>query len=282
MALTELGVVGRVEQVVYGAEPRSRPYQTTLTNAPGGAGTTVSVQDGDAWQVGDFLQGAGGELCLVTAISTDDLTVTRNIEGAENLTSGEVVKKNPRFPHEHIVAAVQEVVDELDGQGVWNLATETVAYTTEDWYDVTDTTMEDVYSVWYIDEGDFNAPWFKFHIDPANTQPKIYLSCRGFTGNVFLNYRAPYAAITDLPDRLQGMIVNGAVYKLLGGQTVLSTNDPGKRTDRTVQGGQESRDSYWFFREFNRLVRLEEADLRQRIKKLPTNRLSARARRYVP
>ena len=77
MALSAAGMRTSVLQAVEAAEPRNRPYQTPLTNSPGTGGTTFSVGDGDAFQVGDLVETPDGELALVTAIATNDLTVTR-------------------------------------------------------------------------------------------------------------------------------------------------------------------------------------------------------------
>ena len=72
---------------------------STLTNAPGTAGTTFSVQTGDGakfptppfnatvWPAGVQPTGAAGgnaEIIRVTSIATDDLTATRTQEGSTN------------------------------------------------------------------------------------------------------------------------------------------------------------------------------------------------------
>lgn len=281
MAVTAASLRASIRAGVEGAEPQNRPYTTPLTNSPGGAGTTFSVGDGDAFQVGDLLESPAGELALVTAISTNDLTVTRawGTISAETLSSGQLMRKNPRFSIQQMDEAVDQVLQELNPR-VFNLLTEDVAYTTDDYYDVTDTAMENVLSVWYIDDGNFYTPYFFFSTDPANTQPKLYLGAFGFTGNVHVVYRRPYTVVTEFPDRLAPMMVNGAIYKLLGGALALATADPGKRTDRTTQGGQEGRDSYWFFREFVRLRDAETVYLADQVARVPRDRQSQRSRRF--
>ena len=54
MALVLATLVKRIEEQVFGSDPRLRPYETELTNSPSG-GTSFAVADGDAWQVGDIL-----------------------------------------------------------------------------------------------------------------------------------------------------------------------------------------------------------------------------------
>ena len=281
MALSSATLRTAVRETVEGAEPRSRPYATALTNSPSTGGTTFSVGDGDAWQVGDLAETPDGEICLVTAISTNDLTVTRSYGSiaAEDLASGDILRKNPRFSIAQIDQAIEDILLEIAPR-VYYIQNENVAYTVDDWYDVTDTTMEEVFSAWYIDDGDFCFPLFYFRTDPANAQPKVFLAAAGYTGNIHLNYRAPYAAVTEMPDRLRPMMVAGATYKLLGGATITATNDAGKRTDRTVQAGQESRDSYWFYREYLRLRDAEVAYQADQVARLPKDRVSQRAKRF--
>jgi len=282
MAVTVASVRADIRMDVEAAEPRSRPYECAITNAAG-TGVTIGVPDGDAFQVGDLVETPSGELALVTAISTNDLTVTRAVRSitVETLSSGDIVKKNPRFSIEQIDKAYTAILLELNNR-LFNLATEAVTYTVDDFYDVTDTAMEEVFTAWYIDDGDFYTPRFHFWTDELNSQPKIWLYASGYTGSINIAYRKPYTAVTELADQLAACVVAGAVYKLLGGAAVVATTDPGKRSDRTVQGGQEVRDSYWFFREYTRLRDLEVVNLEKRVRALPTDRRSQRARRYQP
>jgi len=284
VALTLDGIRRRVLETVYSSEPRLRPYSCAITNAAGG-GTTINVPDGDAWQVGDIGEFVGNtERFLVTAIATNSMTVIRDYDnnGATTLaSSGDIINKNPRFSEMQIYQEEFAALRELRANGVWRLASETIAFTGDDWYNVTDTAMEDVFSAWYIENGNFKTPYFYFNTDPANTQPKIFLGAMGFSGNIYINYKTTYDAHTELPDRLEGLMVNYIVYKLLGIAGAGSTYNPGKRTDRTLQGGQEHRDSYWFFREYQRLARQEEAYLKEQVKKLPGLRVALRSRRFV-
>lgn len=281
MAVTTASLRTAVMLELEASEPRSRAYETPITNAAG-TGVTITVGDGDAFQVGDLIETPSGERALVTAIATNSLTVKRAVRGitVETLSSGDIIKKNPRFSLEAVDSAVTGTLHELNPR-IFTLLTEVVAYTVDDWYDVTDVAMEEVLSAWYIDQGDFFTPYFFFNTDPANSQPKIFLGSAGFTGNINVMYRRPYALVTELPDRLSSMMANGAVYRLLGGAGARATEDIGKRTDRTIQGGQEHRDSYWYLREFTRLRDAERVYLDDQLKKLPRNRISQRSRRFV-
>jgi hypothetical protein len=235
--------------------------------------------------VGDLVEGPLGELSLVTAVTTNDLTVIRaqGAVAAETLASGDVMRKNPRFSIDQIDQEINATLRELRGNGVYELATEQVTYAGEDWYDVTDVTMEKVIAVWYVDsDSDFRIPYWVFKTDPRAAQPKLWVSASNYAGAVDVQYRAPYAAVTDLPDRVGDILVNGVIYKLLGQANVSSTSDPGRRTDRTVQGGQEGRDSIWFLREFIRLRDLELVYLKALERAAPRHPKAVRGARYAP
>jgi hypothetical protein len=282
MAVTEASLRAAARLKLEALEPRLRPYTTTVTNAAG-TGVTITVTDGNAFQANDILETPTGEQILVISITTNTLTVSRAYGSiaAESLAIGTRIRKNPRFSVEQIIGEIDSSLRELRGNGIYNLTTETIAYTTDDWYDVTDVSMEEVVSAWYIDDGRFHLAFFSFDTDPANAQPKVFLAASGYTGDVFLAYKAEYAAVTELPDRLGDLLVNLVCYKLLGGALVGSTSDSGKRVDRTVQGGQEGRDSIWFLREFIRLRDLEVARLAREEKKVPRDIKSQRVRRFV-
>ena len=286
MALTQAALRLDVIDIVEGNDPRNRPYTTTLTGAPGAAPDTLPVQDGDAWQTGDIAEvvdaTVGNSLNLVLSVSTNTLTVTRDVGRVTRVgdyAGGELVRKNPRFSYDQIDQALSAVLQELNPR-VFALLTEDIAYTTQDFYDVADTAMENVLSAWYLDDGDMRTPYYYYQTDPANDQPTLWLAGWGYSGTVHISYQRAYAAVTEMPDRLGGIMVAGSVYRLLGGSTVWATTDAGKRTDRTVQGGQEARDSYWFFREFTRLMDLERVYLMEQIKRFPKDIRSQRSRRF--
>ncbi len=284
MAVTQASLQTAVRLRVESSEPRLRPYQTVLTNSPSTAGTTFSVGDGAAWQVGDLVEGPLGELSLVTSKTSNDLTVRRTVgaTSVETLASGDVVRKNPRFSIDEIAGEILTSIRSLRGNGLYELATEEVTYTAEDWYDMTDTAAEKVTAVYYIDsDSDFRTPTYGFKTDPQNSQPKVWISASTFSGAVVVQYRKPYAAVTDLSDVVGDLVMYEVVYKLMGQANVTSTSDPGRRTDRTVQGGQEGRDSIWYLREFIRLRDVELVNQKRKEREAPKHPRSARAARYT-
>ena len=266
-----------------GAEPRNRPYQTALTGNPG-TGTNFAVGDGNAWAQGDYAEGPLGELSIVVSPPPgNNLTMRRTvgITPVETLASGDMLRKNPRFTIDQINVETLASIRALRGNGIYELATESVTYTTQGWYDMTATTAERVVTAWYIDaNGDFRSPQFALKTDPENSQPKVWLGTAGFAGTVEVQYRKPYAVVTDLADNVGDIVAYEVIYKLMGIANVGSTMDPGRRTDRTVQGGQEGRDSIWYLREFIRLRDLEVARLKVLERQAPSNRISRRAGRF--
>jgi hypothetical protein len=202
-------------------------------------------------------------------------------QAADDLASGELITKNPRFSYDQVSGAINQVFRELRGNGVYQLTTGTIAYTTDKWYDAD---YEEIIAAWYVDTGaspdERRVPFWKFeHVTGGTSQ--VFLAAAGFTGNITVLYRDEYAALTDLPDRVGDIVVAGAIYQVMGGTVVTSTTDPGRRTDRTVQGGQEGRDSIWFLREFIRLRDLEIARLALEEKRVQRDFKTQRARRFI-
>ncbi len=285
MAVTQASMRTAVRLRAYSAEPRLRPYQTLVTNAAG-TGTTIGVGDGDAWQAGDLIEGPLGELSIVVSLSTNDLTVRRTVGATtvETLAADDVMMKNPRFTLDQIDGEILASIRALRGNGVYEIATEEVTYDSgSDWYDMTDTAAEKVIAVYYVDpDSDFRAPTFHFKTDPQNSQPKVYLSAAATsTQAIVVQYRKPYALVTDLSDNVGDMVMYEVLYKLMGIANIGATADPGRRTHRTAQGGQEGRDSIWYLREFIRLRDLEVARLHSLERQVPSNQRSKRAARYV-
>lgn len=285
MAVTQASLRTAVRLRVETSEPRLRPYQTVLTNSPGGAGTTFGVGDGDAWEAGDLIEGPLGELSLVLSKATNDLTVRRAVGqvAAETAAADDVMRKNPRFSIDQIDVELGASVRSLRGNGLYELATEEITYDRgEDWYDVADTAMEKVVGVWYVDsDAQFRIPFFQFKTDPQADQPKLWISASQYSGNISVLYRKPYAAVTDLSDAVADIVTYEAVYKLMGIANVGSTADPGRRTDRTTQGGQEGRDSIWYLREFIRLRDLEITRQHKAEREPPSHPRGKRATRFV-
>ena len=287
MAVTEASLLAAVRRRLISAEPRLRPYVGVLTNAPSTAGTTFSVTNGDAFQAGDIVEGPDGEQSLVVSVSTNDLTVLRaqGDVAAENLAANDLLKKNPRFTHDQILGEVNTTLRELRGNGLYSVTTEAIAYTTDKWYD-TATDVEHVVAAWYIDTGaspdERRVPYFKFHMDPQTGAPQVFLAAAGFEGNVSVMERVPYTTAASLSDAVGDIVVAAVCYKMLGMSLATSTTDPSRRTDRTVQGGQEGRDSIWFLREFVRLRDLEIAQQALKEKKVQREFTTQRGRRFIP
>ena len=116
------------------------PWETTSTTTT--TSTTVAVPDGTKWAAGDvgewtYSGTVGGELFLVSSVSSNNLTVVRGYGGttAETHSSGDRVLKNPAYYNIHIVEAIDRVIESMYPT-VWTSATTTITpNTTATWFD---------------------------------------------------------------------------------------------------------------------------------------------------
>ena len=121
MTLSQATLVQRIR-----FEQRDFPitYTGTLSNA---ADTTCAVTDGTQFAVGDVIEfEADGDTCLVTAIVSNDLTVTRSYYGSTAAAhAGTSFVKNPRHYFNEITNAISSVISAR----LWPLAWKEVADT---------------------------------------------------------------------------------------------------------------------------------------------------------
>ena len=134
MALSQATLVQRIR-----FEQRDFPitYTGTLANA---ADTTLAVTDGTQFAVGDVVEfEADGDTCLVTAIVSNDLTVTRSYYGSTAAAhSATSFVKNPRHYFNEIVNAISSVIQSRLWPLAWIEVADTItpAPTTTTWYDL--------------------------------------------------------------------------------------------------------------------------------------------------
>jgi hypothetical protein len=98
--------------------------------------------------------------------------------------------------------------------------------------------------------------------------------------DVYFTYASKITVEADLLSRQEILVVMGACSLLLGGTVIPRTQDPGARTDRTVQPGQTSRDSRWFQQEFFIKARTEAALLAIERNNVPGTLQTKRAQRW--
>lgn len=296
MAVSQDSLRLRIKRLVYNARPALRPYQDKVLSAAHNiADTTLDVTDGTSWVAGDIVEYSDGELAIVTGVAANVLTVQRAQFGTTeaNHAQGTEITKNPRFGIQEIDDAIETVLFDLYPQ-VYVL--ESVAFGTvvsgQEWYPIATADVFDVLALYYEDPADFTPRpifgWtFQKLLVAAEFSQTQGLYVPGFTGatngsNLYILQKRKITAAADLLDRQEPLVAMGAVYQLLGGETVSRTHDPGHRTDRTVQPGQDARDSIWFLREYRNLLTKEEIRLREDQDWTPVNRVQARRRRFRP
>lgn len=297
MAVTQASLRQRVKRIVYSARPAERPYRDAVQDAGGisNSDTSMDVEDGDNWAVGDIVAFDDGEEARVTAIATDTLTITRGVNGTTAAAHSQFdeIEKNPRFRIQEIDDAIESVLHDL-WPNVWLISQGTLGAATsgKEWYTLTDGDIQEVLTVFYEDD-DYLTPvpingWRYYGQLPSaefTQEQGVFLP--GFGGadigdSLYYIARVRVTAVTELLDRQEPMVANGAVYNLLGAESVARTHDPGHRTDRTVQPGQDSRDSIWFLREYLNGRTREEIRLKKEERRIPVSRHQQRARRFVP
>lgn len=299
----------RVEQYAYGATPKDRPFETTLAEALDSSETDVDVLDGDDWSRGDILEvQETGEQMYVLSVSTNTLTVQRSYGtvAASAAATGGLVRKNPRFTVDQINEAILDVVNSIGNWGVHGFSTGTLTLVASQYgYSVPETDVDDAYGVlacYYPDDTTEIPVQLPFRdAVQLSTSPSEWSSSyiitllskgdRAAGDTVYYTYAQSLAWDTDWSTTLaklsveqEELIVLGAASQLLGFSIIPATQDPGVRTDRTVQPGQTSRDGRWFQGEFFLKSRAEAARLavlRQRLRSNSSVR-TARARRWRP
>ena len=295
MAVTQASLRQRIKRIVYTQRPALRPYEDRLTAQSLAADTTLDVSDGTSWASGDVVEFSDGEQALVVSVAANVLTVLRGSFGTTAATqaSGTDITKNPRFSLQAIDDAIETVLYDLYPR-VYVL--ESVAFGTvvqsQEWYPISTAGVFDVLSVYYEDSAyDIPTPinsWaFRKTLEATEFTNAQGLFIPGFGAaangeSLYVTWKRKISAVTDLLDRQEPLVALGATYYLLGGQTVARTHDPGQRTDRTVQPGQDGRDSIWFLREYRAMLTQEEIRLERDAGDGPYDRRQRRKRRWRP
>lgn len=293
MAVTQASLRQRIKRIVYTQRPALRPYEDRLTAESLAADTTVDVSDGTSWAAGDVVEFSDGEQALVVSVAANTLTVLRGAFGTTAATqaSGTDITKNPRFSIQAIDDAIETVIYDLFPR-VYVL--ESVAFGTvvqgQEWYPISTAGVFDVLALYYEDPA-YDLPFpinswdFRKTLVAAEFTNAQGLFIAGFNAAqngeaMYITWKRKISAVTDLLDRQEPLVALGATYYLLGGQSVARTHDPGQRTDRTVQPGQDGRDSIWFLREYRQALLNEEIRLNNEAGDGPTDRRQRRRRRW--
>jgi hypothetical protein len=299
MSVTLAQLKQRVRDNCYGPYPTSHPFASVLGAAIATTGTTtVTVADGTDWAEGDVLEvEETGEQCMVRSVATNDLTVIRNWNnsGAATAADAGTVLKNPRFTQTQILDAINQSVGILEQWGIHGFGTGSIAYdAAQKYFELSETDIIEPFGVLslYAVEDNTQIPRalpFKRAYFGVSTTPSEYTYGAGLivldwgalgSGESAYYTYAKRLTTTTLSESQAELVVLGAVASILGKGITPRTQDPGARTDRTVQPGQESRDGRWFQGEFYVRARVEAANVAVRRQNFPSTTQYNRARRW--
>ena len=258
-------MVERVRANLYGAFPTDSPFVTTLSAAYTDAEGVIDVLDEDDWAVGDTVENTEtGELMKVLSVTTDSshvLTVVHGWMGTDTAASAgtdDVLFKNPRFTQEKIETAIQYTLDNLEDWGIHGFGHGTIVRADpKEFYELDDGDIFHPYGVLKVYEVLANSELpralpFRFEFG-LGTGPSEYSSegegvhmldwgATADTGTVHYIYAQKYTNIQTLTVMQEEIVELGATASVLGGAIAPATQDPGARTDRTIQPGQIARD----------------------------------------
>lgn len=302
---TLTSIRNRIYRHLYAAYPKSRPFQSLDTAGVTPSGTTVTVTDGNDWEEGDILEWEDGDLALVTAVATNNLTVVRDYLGSTGAThaANSLVSKNPRFTIQQIDDAIRGAMSVLGTWGIHTFGTGSVTLAASEWYyELSDTDIADNYgvlAVYYVEDTTKQPVYLPFkYAEHLSTADVDWSEGRGITimskgdrdttGTLYYTYAKSYNPVSDnlstvvalLEDQHEELVVLSATANLMGMTVVPMTQDPGRRTDRSTPPGQTSRDGRWFQGEFYIKVRAEAARMAMRRAGVGGARRTQRPRRW--
>lgn len=298
MAVTLAQLKQRIRDNCYGPG-KATPFVDVLAEALDGTETDIDVGDAASWSVGDVVEvQETGEQCLVRSVSSPTLTVIRGWNGTTAAVAADagVLLKNPRFSMQVISDAINSTVASLEVWGIHGFGEGQITYDADKrYFELTDTDMSEQYgvtSLYYVEDDTLipRALPFRLGVFNIGTGHASYSEGRGIVvldwGTVSAGETVEYTyakqlTATTLSDNQAELVVLGATALVLGHSIIPRTQDPGSRTDRTVQPGQEVRDGRWFQGEFFIRARAEAAQVAVRRGKVPGSVRINRARRWA-
>jgi hypothetical protein len=288
----------RVQRLAYSSLPFLRPFRDALKSGITSGTTVFGVTNEDDWDAGDILVFQdNGEECVVVSVTSDNtnqITVRRGAYGTipTSHPAASEFEKNPRFTIREIDDAIEVTIQDLWPQ-VFKLATGSFTFSPNTyWYPISDSDCLEVLTLYYEDPTyvsprPLNSWFFRRELDAAEfVEPQgIFLpSGQGINDGqtVFYTYKKRISDPSELLTRQERIVILGAVAHLLAAEDVARSYDPGRMTDRTVQPGQNIRDSVWYLRTYALAKRQEELLLKTQIERIPTSRHAERIRRWRP
>jgi len=299
---TQANLRTRIRGNLYGQSPVEDVFASTLGAAIADTSTTsVTVTDGTFWSVSDILEvDETGEQLYVTAVATNTLTVIRGFNDTTKAaaTDGGIVWKNPRFSIAQIDRGIAVALDafELWGVHAFNQGTITIS-ALKQYYELSDTDISPTYGVLSVFYPETNTqipiplPFRNayFHL---GTGPSVYSEGQGIhllsSGDLaagdpaYYVYAQKLSDVANLSDLQSDILVLGATAIILGKAIIPFTQDPGARTNRSIQGGQVVRDGRFYQSEYFLRVTAEAARVAVERQRFPTTVRLGRAARWRP
>lgn len=299
MAVTLAQLKQRVRDNVYGSYPTNHPFVSVLGAAvANGTTTSITVADGTNWAEGDILEiEETDEQCYVRSVASNVCTVIRGWNGTTAAAAADAgaIRKNPRFSKQQITDSINSTVAALAMWGIHGFGTGSIAYdATKNFHELSETDIDETYGilgVYYVQDNTLiprPLPYRSAYFN-LSTAHASYSQGRGITlgdwgevttgESVYFTYAQALTA-TTLSDAQAELVVLGASALVLGKSIIPRTQDPGARTDRTVQAGQEARDGRWFQAEFFIRARAEAAQCAVKRANVPGSVQTMRAVRW--
>ena len=281
MAFTLAQLKQMVRDKVYGQYPTAHPFVSVLAEALDATETAIDVPDGTDWAENDVLEiMETDEQCLVRSVATNTLTVIRGWNGTTAAIAADAgtILKNPRFTGKVIEESVMSAVYAMEDWGIHKFNTGQIAYDADKrYFELSETDIAHpwgVLALYYVEPTTLIPRPLPFkHMHNLSTAHASYttglgiiiqdwgqVSASGSVTTAEYTY-AQTLATTTLANEQAEIVVLGATVLVLGGSIVARTHDPGARTDRTVQPGQEARDVRFFQSEYFVRLRAEAAHL---------------------
>lgn len=292
----------RVYDYLFGSYPTDSPFVTRLTASYGSSATSITVLSDTNWAVGDVVENilTGEQFKVLALAGSNVLTVRSAWAGTTTAASSgstDPLYKNPRFTRKKIDDALAATLLSLEDWGIHVVGNGTIVRANpKEFYEIAETDVVDdlgvlnVYEV-VVSSQDPNPLPFRYQYSLGVASPEysvghgVHILDWGNTANggtVYFTYAKKIDDVVDLMARQEELVVVGATAQMMGGTIAPSTQDPGARTDRTVQPGQTSRDVRYFQGRFYSEARIESAKLGvERDHMLRENPKTARARRWV-
>ena len=292
---TQAAIRQAVRDNLYSLPPAEHPFVHLINGGINNSVTTITVDDGTNFGIGDVIEFDDGEQCFIQAISTHDLTVIRGYNGTTPAAQddNDVILKNP-ITIQQIDQAISDTLADLwSNQGVHAIGTgEITLVANQIYYDLTDTDMMEypgLLSVYYAEATTLRpipVP-YQFvrgmHTTVSATGHGVHLwdwGAKAATESVYYSYAKQLAATTDLETRHESLCIAGASYRAGLKMLFPQLNDPGQRNDEDAPAGATPRAIKEWRTEYFIGAKAAQAQIKAEHASLPGTMQTRRASRW--